>query len=163
MAAFTDASSPGLQNAILTDARVREEHLGPFTTRASISSSDSGSTTSYWQIEDFHAAYSNGRMTPNEMAAKFLVLNRRLKHLNLFTQQNEEDILAQAEESTQRWRDGRQLSVCLKFNSINQSQFFLSLFSLSFYILKFCWRFVGLESVRGMAGALSHDLLRHPK
>ena len=62
----------------------------------------------YHSIEEYHAAYLEGKTTPLAVAQNIItVLKNQKEHLNAVPEINEADILAQAAESTERYKSGR--------------------------------------------------------
>jgi Asp-tRNA(Asn)/Glu-tRNA(Gln) amidotransferase A subunit family amidase len=66
-------------------------------------------------IDDFHAAYRSGRVTPLDIAERFLAQRAESesgsKPLRAFIAVNRENLLAQAAASTARWRSGAPLGL----------------------------------------------------
>ena len=62
-------------------------------------------------IESIHKCYLNGTKTPLDIAKQTISNAKKLSHLNIFIQFNDKDILFQAEASTLRWKENKQLSI----------------------------------------------------
>jgi len=66
-------------------------------------------------VADYHAAYRHGSLTPNDVATRFLAQweesERGPRPLRGFIAMRRNDIMAQAAESTERWKAGRPLGV----------------------------------------------------
>jgi Asp-tRNA(Asn)/Glu-tRNA(Gln) amidotransferase A subunit family amidase len=70
----------------------------------------------FYTIADFHEAYKTGALTPTEVVEHLLPLIRRdvanrSPHSTAFMDSRVDDIRKAAEESTQRWKDGKPLGV----------------------------------------------------
>jgi hypothetical protein len=64
----------------------------------------------YPSIEDYHDAYVKGVVTPLIVAERILqYLTNQEDHINAVVELNEQDVLQQAKESTERYRLGRHL------------------------------------------------------
>ena len=66
-------------------------------------------------IDDYHAAYRSGQVTPLDVAERFLAQRAESekgpKPLRAFIAVHREDVLAQAKASTERWRAGTPLGL----------------------------------------------------
>lgn len=66
-------------------------------------------------IDDYHAAYRSGRITPLDIAERFLAQREQsdkdARPLRAFIAVHRDDVLAQAKASTERWRAGRPLGL----------------------------------------------------
>ena len=98
---------------IPTEAATRESSGSPTaTTPPTVEKrkSDSG----YYTSADYHSRYLSGKLTPTAVVEALLPLVRRDlqppgKHSVAFLETHEEIILAAAEESTKRYKDGKPL------------------------------------------------------
>ena len=108
-----DYSHEFAYSKLLASDSVRLEILGPIDakTARNLNLNSDSSSSSLTTVESIHKAYTSGRLTPNDFIHQAISNAEKLSHLNLFIQFNTTDILLQAEESTQRWKSGKQLSV----------------------------------------------------
>lgn len=109
-----------LEQGLSTPERVAAavQCLPPYTAKSS--PSDGGDEKSepkfqYATIRDYAHAYSSGRVTPTQVAQRFLAAVQDSQvitpGLNLFISQDAQDVLAQAAAATERYQQGKQLSV----------------------------------------------------
>ena len=63
----------------------------------------------YYTIADYHAAYESGKLTPTAVAEALLALVP--KHKAAFLDVKKDNVLAAAEASTQRYKDGNSRSM----------------------------------------------------
>lgn len=67
----------------------------------------------HWTIRDYAQAYISGRLTPIQVAERFIsaVEDSQNQGMNLFSAMDSRDVLAQAAESAARYKKGQPLSV----------------------------------------------------
>ena len=73
--------------------------------------SKSKTASPYTSIGDFHAAYKAGKTTPTKVVKLVLDLMRKEPHKTAFLSVKSEEVIAGAEASSQRWREGIAKSV----------------------------------------------------
>jgi len=66
---------------------------------------------SFATVHDFHNAYRDRQTTPDQVAEKVLGAIEASKSLNTFIAVNRDDVMAQSKASSQRWKDGKPLSI----------------------------------------------------
>eukprot|EP01084_Bolivina_argentea_P140351 246761_1 len=62
-------------------------------------------------VESIIKSYQSGNKTPMDIIKQSLQAANKLSHLNIFIQLNKNDIIKQAQESTQRWQNNKPLSI----------------------------------------------------
>ncbi len=72
-----------------------------------------GGDFSFESSDEFIEAYSDGRLTPEQVAQRVLDASRNLDSMSppmrIFISQRADDLMAQARESTKRWKEGKPL------------------------------------------------------
>ncbi len=78
-----------------------------------VKDSAGGGDFSFESIDDFGHAYSEGRLTPEQVAQRVLDVTGKMDRLSppmrIFISQNADDIMSQARQSTKRWKQGKPL------------------------------------------------------
>ena len=69
-------------------------------------------TKRHYSIKDYHSAYKEGKTTPTAVAETLLdLISKHPKHKDAFLEIQKERVLAAAEASTQRYKEGKALGI----------------------------------------------------
>lgn len=113
----TDETVQLLERGLSAPERVAAavQCLPPYTTKSITSNGGDDLKFQHATIRDYAHAYSSGRVTPTQVAERFLAAVQDSQvtapALNLFISQDAQDVLAQAAAATDRYRQGKPLSV----------------------------------------------------
>ena len=101
-------------------------------------------TKRHYSIDDYHSAYEAGKTTPTAVAEALLnLISKHPKHQDAFLEIQKEQVIAAAEVSTQRYKEGKALGI---FDGVPVG---VKGKSLSFYVDSWhcspCYRFGSLD------------------
>lgn len=104
---------PGTTPSVRVKSAV--EGLEPHMARKSNSEVKEKQRFRHWTIRDYAHAYTSGRLTPTQVAERFLSAvedsNKQVPGMNLFIAVDSRDVLSQAAAATERYKQGKPLSV----------------------------------------------------
>ncbi|KAG0628391.1 hypothetical protein M758_1G023100 [Ceratodon purpureus] len=101
---------PGVMPTVRVKSAV--EGLAPHMVRDANNKVEEKQGFRHWTIRDYAQAYTSGRLTPTQVAERFLsAVEDSNPGMNLFIAVDSRDMLAQAAAATERYKQGKPLSV----------------------------------------------------